>query len=180
MSQNWSTDFSSYSGGSILKAGVICEVSFRDYSFHYSESIADSFLAVTMLFTLTIWTICAFLLLVAGILYVPLLCYIQGNLKEYCCHKADKRISELMKRKNRKRLAKEAEIAKKEARGDFSHLKDKKGNFVSRPIVIYEIIVLTSTILNPSRLARPYLSLRYLRLDYQTTTCTGMNPRWEV
>lgn len=31
-----------------------------------------------------------------------------------------------MKRKNRKRLAKEAEIARKEARGDFSHLKDRK------------------------------------------------------
>jgi hypothetical protein len=34
-----------------------------------------------------------------------------------------RRIAELMKRKNRKRLAKEAEIARKEARGDFSHLK---------------------------------------------------------
>lgn len=45
------------------------------------------------------------------------------NLKEYVCHKVDKRIAELMKRKNRKRLAKEAEIARKEARGDFSHLK---------------------------------------------------------
>jgi hypothetical protein len=39
-----------------------------------------------------------------------------------------------MKRKNRKRLAKEAEIAKKEARGDFSHLKDKKGKFIGAPL----------------------------------------------
>lgn len=46
-----------------------------------------------------------------------------SNLKEYVCHKVDKRIAELMKRKNRKRLAKEAEIARKEARGDYSHLK---------------------------------------------------------
>lgn len=29
-------------------------------------------------------------LLLAAIIYVPLLCYIQGNLKEYCCHKTDK------------------------------------------------------------------------------------------
>lgn len=32
-------------------------------------------------------------------------------------------IAELMKRKNRKRLAKEAEIARREAKGDYSHLK---------------------------------------------------------
>lgn len=136
-SQNWTTDVYQYFKGNIFTAGII----------------------LTMLFTLFIWTISAVLLLVAAILYVPLLCYIQGNLKEYCCHKADKRyilsfcsefyprpnadfhfactdirIADLMKRKNRKRLAKEAEIAKKEARGDFSHLKDKKGKFTAAPL----------------------------------------------
>lgn len=30
------------------------------------------------------------LLIAASIMYVPLLCYIQGNLKEYVCHKVDK------------------------------------------------------------------------------------------
>jgi len=30
------------------------------------------------------------LLVAAALLYVPLLCYIQGNLKEYVCHKVDK------------------------------------------------------------------------------------------
>jgi len=40
-----------------------------------------------------------------------------------------------MKRKNRKRLAKEAEIARKEARGDFSHLKDRKtGKLTAAPL----------------------------------------------
>jgi hypothetical protein len=29
-------------------------------------------------------------LVAAALLYVPLLCYIQGNLKEYVCHKVDK------------------------------------------------------------------------------------------
>lgn len=45
----------------------------------------------------------------------------------------DKRIAELMKRKNRKRLAKEAEIARKEARGDFSHLKVRPPRSRSHP-----------------------------------------------
>jgi hypothetical protein len=39
-----------------------------------------------------------------------------------------------MKRKTRKRLAKEAALARAEARGDFSHLKDKKGNLKSEPL----------------------------------------------
>ncbi|SCV72377.1 BQ2448_3914 [Microbotryum intermedium] len=125
-SEKWTTDLSVYFGGGFLKTGII----------------------ITMLFTVIIFVGSAVLLLIAAIMYVPLLCYIQGNLKEYCCHKVDKRyfctfasleyshwrmtdkrdarfrrIAELMKRKNRKRLAREAEIARKEARGDFSHLK---------------------------------------------------------
>ena len=129
-----------------------------------------------MLFTVVIFAISAVCLLVAAVIYVPLLCTIQGNLKEYCCHKVDKRcvarrslawfhlcsaaeadplyippaaviplpcdsaesipplrISELMKRRNRRRLAREADIARREARGDFSHLKDKTGRMVRAP-----------------------------------------------
>ncbi|GAA5822155.1 hypothetical protein JCM5353_006251 [Sporobolomyces roseus] len=112
-SENFTTDLSVYFSGSILKDGVI----------------------VTMVFTTVMWIGSALLLLIAAFMYVPLLCYIQGNLKEYCCHKVDKRIAELMKRKNRKRLAKEAEIARKEARGDFSHLKDRKtGKLTAAPL----------------------------------------------
>jgi hypothetical protein len=44
------------------------------------------------------------------------------------------RIAELMKRKNRKRFAKEAEFARNEARGDFSHLKDRTGAFTATPL----------------------------------------------
>lgn len=43
-------------------------------------------------------------------------------------------IAELIKRRARKRLAQEAARAKKEARGDFSHLKDKKGNIKGAPL----------------------------------------------
>ncbi|GAA6058278.1 hypothetical protein JCM3770_002888 [Rhodotorula araucariae] len=111
-SQNWTTDFGVYFSGSLVKQLALA----------------------TMLFTVAIFTISALQLLVAAAMYVPLLCYIQGNLKEYACHKVDKRIAELMKRKNRRRLAKEAELARREAAGDFRHLKDKKtGKLVGAP-----------------------------------------------
>lgn len=73
-------------------------------------------------------------------------------LQEYCCHKVDKvnmgiktnstimvltqvlqRISEIVKRKQKERLAQAARLARKEAAGDFSHLKNKKGEIVSLP-----------------------------------------------
>ncbi|CAG8690450.1 2123_t:CDS:2, partial [Acaulospora morrowiae] len=44
----------------------------------------------------------------------------------YCCHKIDKRISELLKKNTKKRLRKRQLQAKAEAEGDFSHLKKKK------------------------------------------------------
>ncbi|KNZ59390.1 uncharacterized protein VP01_1742g5 [Puccinia sorghi] len=101
------------------------------YSF---ANFAKASVLVSMAFTVTIWIGSFILLMAAAFLYVPLLCYIQGNLKEYCCHKVDKRIAELMKRKNRKRLAKEAALLRKEAMGDYSHLKDKKGQFKAAPL----------------------------------------------
>jgi len=70
----------------------------------------------------------------AAICYIPLLFHIQGNLKEYCCHKVDKRISEIIKRRQKIRLVEAARLAKKEAMGDFSHLKNKKGEFIAKPL----------------------------------------------
>jgi len=96
----------------------------------YSNNFVTSALIIATLFTVMVFAIEMILLIIAGICYVPLLCYIQGNLKEYCCHKVDKRIAELIKRKNKQRLAKQAALAKKEAAGDFSHLKNKKGEIV--------------------------------------------------
>lgn len=68
-SEDWSANFADYHGGSGLKGAII----------------------LTMLFTLVIWAGSMILLLVAAFMYVPLLCYIQGNLKEYCAAKCDKR-----------------------------------------------------------------------------------------
>jgi hypothetical protein len=51
-------------------------------------------------------------LIVAFFVYIPLLTKIRGNLKEYCCHKIDKRISEILKKKSKKRsdFARKAEL----------------------------------------------------------------------
>lgn len=100
----------------------------------YTTNFVTGALIISLIFTVLVCAGSLLLLLAAGICYVPLLCYIQGNLKEYCCHKIDKRIAELMKKKNKQRLAKAAALARKEAAGDFSHLQNKKGEFTSKPL----------------------------------------------
>ncbi|KAJ7904407.1 hypothetical protein B0H14DRAFT_2662705 [Mycena olivaceomarginata] len=99
-----------------------------------NNSISTSLLTVTTFFTVVVFLGSLGLLLVAGICYIPLLCYIRGNLKEYCCHKVDKRIEAVIKRNQKKRLDENKKMAMKEARGDFSHLKNKKGQFTSKPL----------------------------------------------
>jgi hypothetical protein len=55
-------------------------------------------------FTCLVWVLNVLNLLCAIILYIPVFCQIQGNLKEYCCHKIDKRITEVLEKQRRKRL----------------------------------------------------------------------------
>jgi len=98
------------------------------------NSLSTSALTVSTFFTFVIFAGSLLLLIVAGICYVPLLCYIQGNLKEYVCHKVDKRIAEVIKRRNKERSAKAVALAKKEAMGDFSHLRNKKGEMIAQPL----------------------------------------------
>lgn len=45
----------------------------------------------TMLFSFVVFFISFVMVCIASIMYIPLLCHIRGNLKEYCCHKIDKR-----------------------------------------------------------------------------------------
>ncbi|RCH91533.1 hypothetical protein CU097_007436 [Rhizopus azygosporus] len=66
---------------------------------------------ISMSFTCILWIISMLNIGLAVILYFPILCHIQGNLKEYCCHKIDKRINEILA-KQRKRRLKEAEKKK--------------------------------------------------------------------
>ncbi|ORX35903.1 hypothetical protein BD324DRAFT_581368 [Kockovaella imperatae] len=86
---------------------------------YYDGSPITAMLLLAMIATVLIFLGSLILLIVAAILYVPFLCYIQGNLKEYVCHKVDKRISELIKRKQRDRIRKVAAIEKKMAHGMY-------------------------------------------------------------
>jgi len=98
------------------------------------NNLVTTGLTISTAFTVLIFAGSLLLLIIAGICYIPLLCHIQGNLKEYCCHKVDKRITEIIKRRNKQRLAKAAALAKKEAAGDFSHLRNKKGDIIGQPL----------------------------------------------
>lgn len=44
-----------------------------------------------MMFTVAMFALSLFMLIIATILYIPLVSHIRGNLKEFCCHKIDKR-----------------------------------------------------------------------------------------
>jgi Fungal potassium channel len=62
-----------------------------DIAQYFQGSFVKKLIILTMVFTVVIFAGSAILLLIAAFMYVPLLCYIKGNLKEYCCHKIDKR-----------------------------------------------------------------------------------------
>ncbi|CAD6892743.1 unnamed protein product [Tilletia controversa] len=101
---------------------------------YYQGNVLSGVMLITMIFTVVVFAASAFLLAVAALMYIPLIVYIKGNLKEYCCHKIDKRISELVRRKKKSRMARQVALARKEAEGDFSHLRNKKGELVGRAI----------------------------------------------
>jgi hypothetical protein len=56
----------------------------------HDMTLVTKFLLVSILFTTIVFAGSLLLLIIAALCYIPLLCYIQGNLKEYCCHKVDK------------------------------------------------------------------------------------------
>ncbi|KAG0227131.1 hypothetical protein BGW42_003147 [Actinomortierella wolfii] len=56
-----------------------------------------------MMFTVLMFTLSILYMFGAVCLYIPLVIHIRGNLKEYCCHKIDKRIDEIVKKKARSR-----------------------------------------------------------------------------
>ncbi|KAI8355628.1 hypothetical protein EDC96DRAFT_516058 [Choanephora cucurbitarum] len=57
---------------------------------------------ISMSFTCILWVLSALSILLAIFLYFFVLCQIQGNLKEYCCHKIDKRIDEILENQARR------------------------------------------------------------------------------
>lgn len=59
-------------------------------SYWTDQPLVTKLLLLSILFTVIIFLGSLLILIAAAICYIPLLCYIQGNLKEYCCHKVDK------------------------------------------------------------------------------------------
>ncbi|KAF8974195.1 hypothetical protein BDZ97DRAFT_1772341 [Flammula alnicola] len=98
------------------------------------NSLSTSALTVSTFFTVVVCAGSLLVLVLAGICYIPLLLHIRGNLKEYCCHKVDKRIGAIIKRKQKERRLEAAKLAQKEAKGDYSHLKNKKGELIAQPL----------------------------------------------
>lgn len=122
---------------------------------YYEGNIFTGIMILSMLFTVAVFAGSLILLIIASIAYIPLLCYIKGNLKEYCCHKVDKRVTELVHLKKKQRLAKVAEIARKEAAGDFSHLMNKKGEMVGRAIPQPTLPTVDVDLLNDEKPGKP-------------------------
>jgi len=95
---------------------------------YWEGSAVTAMLLFSMISTVLIFAGSLILLGVAAVCYVPLLCYIQGNLKEYVCHKVDKRITELIKKKQRQRIARAAALEKKLANGE---IRNSKGEVIA-------------------------------------------------
>ena len=73
---------------------VICSIGHFHFATDWDVYGADWQQRVTLIsmsFTCILWVLSALSILLAIFLYFFVLCQIQGNLKEYCCHKIDKR-----------------------------------------------------------------------------------------
>lgn len=91
-----------------------------------------------MTFTTLVWIFNFLCLVVAFFVYVPLVLKIRGNLKEYCCHKLDKRITEILRLKSKKRFndARKAELAHLEK----SNRARVKGESLDREGSLFEVM----------------------------------------
>jgi hypothetical protein len=94
--------------GIALYSAYIVNGSFQPQRFYSTGSDLMAKISFALMsFTFCIWTLSALSLTFAGILYVPLLFKIRGNLKEYVCHKIDKRLAELLRKRSRRRIIEE-------------------------------------------------------------------------
>ncbi|CAB4405138.1 unnamed protein product [Rhizophagus irregularis] len=96
----------------------------------YGHSTVERLAMALMAFTFLSFAFSATKLIVAFILYIPLLFHIRGNLKEYCCHKIDKRIEGLLIKNSRKRRINQRKAA---AKGDLRKKNKIKANNSRQP-----------------------------------------------
>ncbi|SAM02614.1 hypothetical protein [Absidia glauca] len=67
------------------------------------KTLIQQIMTGTMAFSVVMFAISFIMVCVATVMYIPLLCHMQGNLKEYCCHKVDKRIAYLLQKQAKRR-----------------------------------------------------------------------------
>ncbi|KAL1409083.1 Potassium transporter [Vanrija albida] len=90
--------------------------------------IPTALLFWSMTITVVLFLFSFFSLVLAALLYLPLLCNIQGNLKEYVCHKVDKRLGQIMKRIQKSRIKRNMSLERKIALG--GQITNSKGETV--------------------------------------------------
>ncbi|KAG0216393.1 hypothetical protein BGX28_002863 [Mortierella sp. GBA30] len=76
---------------------------FFDWNATFKGDLYKQISVGAMIFTVVMCAMSLIMLIAAAVLYIPLVSHIQGNLKEYCCHKIDKRIDELIRKKTKSR-----------------------------------------------------------------------------
>ncbi|KAJ1977476.1 Potassium transporter [Dimargaris verticillata] len=86
--------------------------------YKYADTKLQMMSMGVMAFTVIIFVISSFIILAACVLYVPLVLDIRGNLKEYCCHKVDKRIASILRKYSQQKILKARELGRNVA-GDF-------------------------------------------------------------
>jgi hypothetical protein len=87
------------------------------------ETWMQQILTGTMAFSVLVFAINFILVCVATVLYIPLFCHIRGNLKEYCCHKVDKRIDAILRKQGQRVKNRNGMQAEEESFTDESYYK---------------------------------------------------------
>ncbi|KAI9592291.1 hypothetical protein BDF19DRAFT_451930 [Syncephalis fuscata] len=105
-----------------------------------SHRVGKTLPEITATISYILWLITIASVIIACLLYHPTVSRIRGNLKEYVCHKIDKRVSELIARKSRKRRKKELE--------ERRILEEEMQRARGRPVGNR-----TSAVINPKRLS---------------------------
>lgn len=85
-------------------------------------------LLLAMITTVFIFIFSLGLMIIAAVCYVPLRCYIAGSLQEYIWHKVDKRIDDIIRKYQRRRIKQNADIELKIAKG--VPVMNSKGEYV--------------------------------------------------
>ncbi|KAI8048348.1 uncharacterized protein B0P05DRAFT_564563 [Gilbertella persicaria] len=100
------------------------------------ETVIQQILTITMAFSVVVFAISFVLVCAAAVLYIPLLCHIRGNLKEYCCHKVDKRIATLLNQGPQYRMAKRGNKKYARVPENESYIEE---NYFQRPLAVNNI-----------------------------------------